>query len=152
LNYHFTKMLDPSDWPNLPNGSVAFFDECQDFFPPINSAAKKPESYDRFRTHRHKGVDIHLITQHGSFVDTIIRFTCNRHVHFFNPNNGDKLKRFQKNKYFDVDNSTAREACEITTVTRDKSFYGVYWSADEHTAKFKLPKAYITIAVLVAVM
>lgn len=139
LNYHWTHTNDPTDWPNLPNGSIALFDECQDYFPPMANSAKRPFYYTQFQKHRHSGVDIHLVTQHYTFLDNVIQKCTGMHVHYFRPMGGAVITRFQRDKQFSTDYSGDLEKCATSTLKRDTNFYGVYWSADDHTAKFKLP-------------
>ncbi|MBZ2191658.1 zonular occludens toxin domain-containing protein [Pseudoalteromonas arctica] len=139
LNYHWTHTNDPTDWPNLPNGSIALFDECQDYFPPMANSAKRPFHYTQFQKHRHSGVDIHLVTQHYTFLDNVIQKCTGMHVHYFRPMGGAVITRFSRDKQFSTDYSGDLEKCATTTIKRDSNFYGVYWSADDHTAKFKLP-------------
>ena len=57
----------PEEWYNLPDGSVIVIDEAQRVFGNDGSRAR-PEKVTRFETHRHQGLDIHLITQHPSLL------------------------------------------------------------------------------------
>lgn len=139
LNYHWTKVDDPTQWFDLPNGSISVFDECQDYFSPMANSAKRPVHYTRFQTHRHSGVDIHLVTQHYTFLDNVIQKCTNSHIHYFRPMGGSAITRFQRDKQFNTDYKGDLEKCASKLMRRDSNFYGVYWSADEHTAKFKLP-------------
>lgn len=139
LNYHWTKVDDPTQWPDLPNGSISVFDECQDFFSPMANSAKRPIHYTKFQTHRHTGVDIHLVTQHYTFLDNVIQKCTNSHIHYFRPMGGAAITRFQRDKQFNTDYKGDLEKCSTKMMRRDSNFYGVYWSADEHTAKFKIP-------------
>lgn len=147
LNYHWTKTDDPTRWYELPNGSVSVFDECQDYFPPLSNAAKRPHYYTQFQKHRHSGVDIHLVTQHYTFLDNVIQKCTNLHVHYFRPMSGAVISRFQRDKQFNTDYRGDLEKCVKSSLKRDSSFYGVYWSADEHTAKFKMPPKLIILMV-----
>jgi len=139
LNYHWTKVDDPTQWYDLPNGSISVFDECQDYFSPMANSAKRPLHYTKFQTHRHTGVDIHLVTQHYTFLDNVIQKCTNSHIHYFRPMGGSAITRFQRDKQFNTDYRGDLEKCSSKIMRRDSNFYGVYWSADEHTAKFKLP-------------
>ena len=144
LNYHWTKTDDPTQWYDLPNGSISVFDECQDYFPPMANSAKRPKHYTQFQKHRHSGVDIHLVTQHYTFLDNVIQKCTNSHIHYFRPMGGSAITRFQRDKQFNTDYKGDLDKCSSKMMRRDSSFYGVYWSADEHTAKFKLPpKAFL---------
>lgn len=149
LNYHWTLTHDVSAWTELPNGSVMVFDECQDHFPPMANSAKRPIHYTKFQTHRHTGVDVHLITQHFTFLDSHIQKTTNKHIHYFQILGSSRVTRYERDKQFNTDNPKDREQCIKSAITRDKKFYGVYWSADEHTSKLKIPaKIYAMIVAL----
>jgi len=143
LGYHWTHTDNPTQWPDLPNGSICLFDECQDFFSPMNSSAKRPAHYTKFQTHRHTGTDIHLVTQHFSFLDSVIRNCVGNHVHFFRPFGSSIVSRLQRDKIFNTDRKDECDQTQKSRVNRDKKYYGVYWSADEHTAKFKMPKVLV---------
>lgn len=156
LNYHWTKVDDPTQWPDLPNGSISVFDECQDFFSPMANSAKRPVHYTKFQTHRHTGVDIHLVTQHYTFLDNVIQKCTNSHIHYFRPMGGAAITRFQRDKQFNTDYKGDLEKCATKMMRRDSNFYGVYWSADEHTAKFKIPPklylGFLAIPILIYVI
>jgi len=156
LNYHWTKVDDPTQWPDLPNGSISVFDECQDYFSPMANSAKRPLHYTKFQTHRHTGVDIHLVTQHYTFLDNVIQKCTNSHIHYFRPMGGAAITRFQRDKQFNTDYKGDLEKCATKMMRRDSNFYGVYWSADEHTAKFKIPPklylGFLAIPILIYVI
>lgn len=149
LNYHWTHTDDPTRWPELPNGSIALFDECQDYFPPMANSAKRPYYYTQFQKHRHSGVDIHLVTQHYTFLDAVIQKCTGMHVHYFRPMGGAVITRFSRDKQFSTDYSGDLEKCVTKAIKRDSNFYGVYWSADEHTAKFKMPPKLMLMLLLI---
>lgn len=139
LNYHWTHTDDPTSWYELPNGSISVFDECQDYFPPMANSAKRPHHYTQFQKHRHSGVDIHLVTQHYTFLDNVIQKCTNSHIHYFRPMGGAAITRFHRDKQFNTDYRGDLEKCSTKMMRRDSKFYGVYWSADEHTSSFKIP-------------
>ncbi|WVA28241.1 hypothetical protein PCP40_33405 (plasmid) [Pseudomonas aeruginosa] len=53
-------------------------DEAQRVFGNDGSRAR-PEKVTRFETHRHQGLDIHLITQHPSLLCTPVRKLVGKH-------------------------------------------------------------------------
>lgn len=62
-------------------GDVILFDEVQEVWRPRGLGTKVPECIAALETHRHKGVDIILITQHPMLVDPNIRRLVNQHLH-----------------------------------------------------------------------
>ncbi|MBN0698390.1 zonular occludens toxin, partial [Pseudomonas aeruginosa] len=79
----------PEEWYNLPDGSVIVIDEAQRVFGNDGSRAR-PEKVTRFETHRHQGLDIHLITQHPSLLCTPVRKLVGKHINFIRPYGREK--------------------------------------------------------------
>lgn len=77
--------FDPLRWMDLPEGSLIVVDECQDFWPSRPSGSKRPESVATLNTHRHRGIDLILLTQHPGLVDQDIRALVGRHLHAYRP-------------------------------------------------------------------
>jgi len=148
----FRHFDNPTDWYALPRASVIIIDECQQTFPPRPAAAKVPQHCAEFETHRHKGYDIHLITQDAKLLDNHVRRLVGRHIHFFNPFSSNRVTRYQADKVFDTDDRTARTETITSTIKRDNTFYDLYWSADIHTHKFVLPKKALLIFPLLAII
>jgi zona occludens toxin len=62
-------------------GDVIVFDEVQEVWRPRGLAAKVPDCIAALETHRHKGVDIVLITQSPMLIDANVRRLVNQHFH-----------------------------------------------------------------------
>ena len=58
----------------LPYGSLVIIDEAQRLMGTRPPSAKVPEYIEKFALHRHHGLDIVLITQHPSFLDSFVPF------------------------------------------------------------------------------
>ncbi|WP_107852552.1 zonular occludens toxin domain-containing protein [Oceanimonas marisflavi] len=143
FNLHWKKMSHPHDWYKLPYGSVMIIDEAQEFFPPRSVGAKVPEYIAKMNVHRHSGFDLHLVTQQPRLVDTQIRSVTGRHIHFHNPDNGEKVVRYQSSKLMDVENESSLKDClNLSYKKRDAKFYGSYYSAEIHTHKKITPDFY----------
>ncbi|PSJ47846.1 hypothetical protein C7H85_03260 [Zobellella endophytica] len=143
FHLHWHKMKNPHDWHKLPYGSVIIIDEAQEFFPPRSVGSKVPEHISKMNVHRHSGFDLHLITQQPKLVDSQIRSVTGRHIHFHNPDNGEKVVRYQSAKLMDVENESSLKDClNLTYHPRDKKFYGSYYSAEIHTHKRIVPDFY----------
>lgn len=139
LNLHFTRFDDPRSWPSLPKRSVLLIDECQQYFPPRPVGSKVPPAIAALETHRHGGYDIHFVTQDRTFCDANLRKLVGRHIHFFNPFGGERVTRKEAPKTFNPDDYHDSKTASKKLVKRDKNFYGVYWSAEIHTHKRKIP-------------
>jgi len=74
-------MLD--SWPDWARpGDVIVFDEFQRVWPAAPSGQKVSPGIQGLETHRHRGVDFILITQHPRLIHTNVRSLISRHLHF----------------------------------------------------------------------
>jgi zona occludens toxin len=62
-------------------GDVIVFDEAQEVWRPRALGKEVPEEIAALETHRHRGVDIVVITQHPMLIDSNVRRLVNRHRH-----------------------------------------------------------------------
>lgn len=149
FNLHFTHFENAREWFLLPKTSIILIDECQQFFPPRAIGAKVPQHCSEFETHRHKGFDIHLITQDRMLLDNHVRKLTNKHIHYHNPFGGNRVSKLVGSQVFDQNNYFDKQALEKTIVKRPVLFYGSYFSAEMHTHKFKLPRVAIYAMILI---
>ncbi|MDW3122211.1 zonular occludens toxin domain-containing protein [Vibrio sp. 1974] len=158
FNFHFTKFEDPKTWHQLPKTSIILMDEAQQYFPPRGVNAKNPSvplHIGKFETHRHDGFDVHIITQDPKLIDVNIRRLVGRHIHFYNPTGGERVTRYENPKAFDPEQWHDKQSAQKSLIKREKAFYGVYWSAEIHTHKFKVPRFvyyFIGLILFLAVM
>ncbi len=139
LNLHFTHFEDPNFWFDLPKKSVILVDECQQFFPPRPVGSRVPQAIAKLETHRHGGYDLHFITQDSSLADQNLRKLVGRHIHFHNPFGGKRITRYESPQTFDPRNYHDKKQAKKKFTAHAVNFYGVYWSAEIHTHKFKIP-------------
>lgn len=140
FNLDFRHFEHPAFWFQLERNSIIIIDECQQTFPPRPAGAKVPQHCSEFETHRHKGWDIHLVTQDAKLLDNHVRRLAGCHVHYFNPFKSSRVTRYQADKVFDQDDYFQKKNTISSIIARDKLFYGLYWSADAHTHKLVIPK------------
>lgn len=140
FNLDFRHFEHPALWFQLERNAIIIIDECQQTFPPRPVGAKVPQHCSEFETHRHKGWDIHLVTQDAKLLDNHVRRLAGCHVHYFNPFKSSRVTRYQADKVFDQDDYFQKKNTISSIIARDKSFYGLYWSADAHTHKLVIPK------------
>lgn len=153
LNYHFTYFEDATKWNELPAGALIFIDECQHFFPVKPHGSKRPEHYEKFQTHRHKGYDIHLVTQDPLFIDSHVRNLAGWHIHYKRPLGGSVLNRWRSDSIISNIRDTKELAKAVkSTFPRDSKYYGLYWSSDEHTHKAKIPWQAYMLPFLLAIV
>ncbi|MBV2129870.1 zonular occludens toxin domain-containing protein [Arsukibacterium indicum] len=145
FNLDWRRFEKPELWYELPRQSIIVMDECQQTFPPRPVGARVPRHCSEFETHRHKGWDIHLVTQDAKLMDNHVRRLAGCHVHYFNPFKSNRVTRYQADKVFDQEDYFQKKNTIRSIITRDKSLYGLYWSADAHTHKLVLPKKLILV-------
>ncbi|MCE5360000.1 MAG: hypothetical protein JJ714_03220 [Acidithiobacillus sp.] len=146
------RLDDPTKWEDCPQGSVIVFDEAQ--FPfPVRPASKAPPSYiDNFSTHRHKGFDIFMTTQHPTMLDAHIRKNCGRHLHFLRVFGLKSCTIFEWPEYrTDNDSAARRKLALVKRWSYPKSVFGAYKSADVHTHTRKIPRKVLMIPVFLVV-
>jgi len=133
------EMDDPTKWNELPIGSIIFIDECQTVFRPRANGSMVPPYIAAMETHRHKGYDIFLITQHPALLDQNIRRLVGQHIHVVRKFG---LQATTVHEWGSTHEITQRNL--LTAVRRQyrftKEVYGYYKSAELHTHKAKIPK------------
>lgn len=152
FNLHWRSFSTPTLWFEIERNAIIVIDECQQWFPPRGSAARVPRHASEFETHRHKGYDIHLITQDAKLLDNHVRRLAGRHIHYFNPFASNRVTRYEADKVFDPDDYFAKQKTQKKIIKRDKAFYGVYWSADSHTHRFKIPKKALLLIPIILIL
>lgn len=115
-----------------PAGAILVIDECQRVFRPRPSGSKVPEHVAELETHRHRGIDIFLLTQHPRLVDLNVRSLIGHHCHISKTNLGVR-RMFEWERCGDPQSRTDVEGAVKSVYTLDKKAFGVYKSAEEHT-------------------
>lgn len=126
----------PEKWFDLPDGSVVVIDEAQRIFGNDGTRAR-PEKVTRFETHRHQGLDIHLITQHPSLLSSPVRKLVGKHINFIRPY-GRQKGIFRHEYEFCIDSPEKRvnfKQAQEEKVSLDPTYFGVYKSSTVHTHK-----------------
>lgn len=143
----WTLMDSPEDWINLPSHSIIVIDECQSTFRPRAASVKPPPYIAEFETHRHKGLDFFLLTQHPMLIDGNIRRLAGKHYHVV------RFYGFQKSTIHEFqqcrDNVDKNLKNSIQThFVYPKEVFNWYKSADAHTMKKRVPLRLILVIVL----
>lgn len=115
-----------------PPGAILVIDECQRVFRPRPSGSKVPDYVAELETHRHRGIDIFLLTQHPRLVDINVRSLIGHHCHISKTNLGVR-RMFEWERCGDPTSRTDVEGAVKSVYTLDKKAFGVYKSAEEHT-------------------
>lgn len=127
----------------LPYGSLVVIDEAQRLMGTRSASTKVPSFIEALATHRHHGLDIVLITQHPSFLDSFVRRLVQRHMHVSIKPVGRKLYEWNKC----VDQPDSKQMIEEAVQRNFKLQTGAfeqYKSAEVHTRpKRRLPASMV---------
>lgn len=127
------------DWDLMPDGSLVIIDECQDVLPPRSSQSKPPPYIAWFNTHRHKGFDIWLVTQHPKLIDGSVRALVGKHVHFRRLFGGQRAATYEWDAC--SDSLSGMKNAVLSYYSFPKKAMRWYKSAEIHTKQsFKLPR------------
>lgn len=135
-----------------PTGAILVIDECQRVFRPRPSGSKVPDFVAELETHRHRGLDFFLLTQHPRLIDANVRSLIGHHTHISKTNLGIRRKvEWQR-----CANPEARSDVSegiVSVYKLDKRAFGVYKSAEEHTKiKTKRSKVIYVLPMILAVI
>lgn len=143
---------DVKNWrKDIPEGSIIVIDEAYNAWPRRSNNKEVPQSIVDLATHRHGGYDFYIITQKHTSVDHGVREQVGRHFHYERAHGWESARRWEFQKAVDPDDYHEREVALKQRVKFDKSYYGVYKSAEVHTFKKKVPKKIIAIAALLVI-
>lgn len=147
---HNVEKIDSlEEWPNLPDGSVIFCDEAQQFLRPKRKDAVSPEWVTDFETHRHKGLDFYVTTQHPMFIDIHFRRLVGEHIHYHRAY-GSRLiaQRTWQRCVDDPNDYHSTQEAEIKHLTLPKHIFSEYKSTTVDTHKFKVPRKLVIASVV----
>lgn len=133
-------LADGRDWQNVPDGSLIVIDEAQGTFP-TRGASTPPPHVQATATHRHRGIDIWLITQHPGNIDSFVRErVCEEHIHVVRVMGSESAMVYRWHEVQpDPRSISSREAATATPWPYPKSSFGLYSSAVMHTGKSRVP-------------
>lgn len=115
-----------------PDGSILVIDEAQRIFRPRPAGAKVPDYIQALETHRHKGIDIFVLTQHPRLIDVNLRSLVGEHRNISRTMLGfSRVSYWQRcaNPEARADVAEAKNSIFLLK----KSVFGLYKSASEHT-------------------
>jgi len=133
------ELADPKTWPELPDGSIVVIDECQRIFPPRKQGAEVPPWVREFETHRHRGFDVFLITQHPQLLDIAVRKLTGRHYHLRRTFGREVSTVYQWEECVDPNERGKRNQALTSSFAFPKERFSWYKSATIHTVQKKLP-------------
>lgn len=147
LTLDWLPLDDPKEWPKLPDGSIVVIDECQRVFPPRKVGAEVPPHVREFETHRHRGFDVFLITQHPQLLDIAVRKLTGRHYHLRRTFGQEVSTVYQWEEATDPNERGKRNTALTSRFKFPRERFTWYKSAEVHTVQKKLPWKPISVLV-----
>lgn len=112
------------DWPEYAEpGSVIVMDEVQHIYRSSGSV-----SVEAFETHRKKGLDFILLTQHPMFINQDLRRLVGQHIHLVSHVFGRK-----QYEWAECSQNLTKTSSVKSNYILDKSIYELYTSSQLHT-------------------
>lgn len=146
--------VDAEKWFDCPPGSIVVIDECQRIFRPRTISKDVPRYVSELETHRHKGIDLYMITQHPMLADSALRRLSGRHLHVVRVFGMQQSTIHEWGSVKDNCDKSAGRADSIKTRWRfDRKMFGSYKSAEVHTVKRAIPfrvKMFICLPFIIA--
>jgi zona occludens toxin len=141
---------DPLKWHELPQNAMIVIDESQTFFRIRKAGSAVPDYASALETMRHRGHELHCITQNPGLIDHHFRKLCNSHIHFVRGHKGKVVKRWEFERVnMEVEKRNNFTDGQSTRILLDKKYFGVYESVaqgSEHHMRFKPPRALFVLA------
>lgn len=140
------------DWPNhLPAEGILIVDECQRLFPVRPTSKPVPDALTALETHRHLGVDIVFITQDPGLLDSHARKLVNEHIHYSRPFGAPFAVEYHSGSgVISPKSKTDLAGCTQRKKRLPKRVFDLYKSAEVHTHKFRPPKIFYILPILLA--
>lgn len=140
-HYALPEHCNAANWHTwLPDGAILIVDECQRYWRTRPNGSRVPDAVQAMETHRHKGIDIYLLTQDAKKIDSAIRGLIEVHKHFSMSQLGVRRSFEWRNKVGDPSSKADVKTAIITPYFLDQSVYGLYKSSVQHN-KVKAKKS-----------
>lgn len=135
------------EWFKLPAKSIVVLDEAQRIFRPRHHSSGVPPYVAELETHRHRGIDLVLITQHPGLVDSNVRKLVGRHRHYVRAFGSSVVVQHE---WAEVNGEVDKSRADSlqTTLKHPEEVYGWYKSAEVHTVKRRIPPRMVALVVL----
>lgn len=145
--------IKPEEWESVPAGAIVVIDEAQFVFPKKPNGASLPAFYTNLATHRHKGIDIYLITQDAALIDVFPRKLIGRHLQVVRKFGMASATIYEWSVVNLAPFSAAsRKTAVILKWSFPKVAYGYYKSAEVHTHKRSIPAKIIVAVVAIPLL
>lgn len=145
LKLPWHELENPRYWMNVPDGSIIVIDECQRVFPPRAAGSNVPDHVRALETHRHRGIDMYLVTQHPRLLDSHVRSLVEVWEHLKRPF-GQSYVKVTKWQECHGDPTKGLDDAEQSRWRYPKAVFDWYTSAAIHTVRPRAPVGKILLA------
>ncbi|WP_158223137.1 zonular occludens toxin domain-containing protein [Halovibrio salipaludis] len=129
------------EWYEYDEHTLVVFDEAQKTFRPDSPHAKAPKRITELEEHRHKGIDLILVTQHPKLINHHVRRLVGKHEHITRKNNFGLVNVHAMDRAFDVEDRHELHDADVTPWKHPKKLFDLYKSAEVHTEVKGLPRS-----------
>ena len=132
------EVCEGEKWPDLPDGSIVVIDEAQRVFRPRTAHSAVPTFVSELETHRHRGIDIYVITQDAYLIDPHVRRLVGQYWRIERPGG----LKYAKAKRWDGVPTMNNKLPEVETKqwVYPKKLFDRYVSTTKDTHKYSVPK------------
>ena len=130
---------DPKRWPELQDGSVMVIDEAQRIFPVPPVGAPRGLHVTALETHRHKGLDLWLITQDANLLDSHVRRLVGVHYHVQRPFGMPFVNVLQWDGVHNPRDYHDKQKAVTSKFRLTSKVWNLYKSATVHTVRARIP-------------
>lgn len=125
---------DGSNWDEwLPENAILVIDECQRYWRQRPNGSAVPPAVQAMETHRHRGVDLFLLTQHPRLIDVNVKSFVEEHKHISRGQLGNRRMWIWRDKVGSPENRQDISDAIVSSYRLDKSAFKLYKSAELHT-------------------
>lgn len=142
------EVIEAAQWAEVvPDGAVVVIDEVQRVWRPTGPGQRVPGDIAALETHRHRGLDFFIVTQHPKLVHANVRNLVGRHIHL---RDVGVLGRFWYEWPEAADPGTWRSAPFKKRYRLPRSAFSLYESASEHIKPSRsFPRVLLVLGVAV---
>jgi len=130
----------PKQWEKCPDGSIIVIDEAWEHFPKRSAGSQVPSYVQALATHRHRGLDIFLVSQHpANQLDHFVRGLVGRHYHVRRIFGAARSRLYTWERLGDYLKWEDRREAVVEWFKFPREVFTWYKSAEVHTVKRSIP-------------
>lgn len=129
------------EWYDQDKHTLVVIDEAQTVFRPTGPGNKQDKRVTELEVHRHKGIDLILVTQHPMLINHHVRRLVGKHEHVTRKNNFGLVSIHSKSRALDPDDRGDLYDADTEVWRHPKELFDTYKSAEVHTEVKGWPKS-----------